>query len=715
MASAWHVAQRQELLEAAEVLDAVEHHGRHHALTRTRSSLWLLSEWAGGARIACRLAFSPGELEVEAIQSVAGGRGFDVVTSSPIGSQAVTVTFDDDGTISATTTLRPATDLTFDGWPRDIVADLDGESQGTVHTSQRGLRTGLVHASLTAPDAASFMYLQDLTRLGAYFEAAHASAGDTVGGEWPELGFALPSGEGVIREGAPVIVSAWHLALADEVPDEPVAVADQYLQLFAQLYFHIERPTPDHVDWKERADASRDDLERSESCWLTVDGRRYLRAYVGDDNHPPESMVQLAVLVPLLERSKWSGEDDPLSKTIRDVLGSFHDDRTGMIARWLPSAERMLDGGEEHEGPRVMDSWYLFHPLLNLARLAGHGDKRARKLLLGSLERVIEIAHHFHHVWPVFYDIDTLEVIKAESEPGKAGELDVPGLYAHVMLQAYELTDDQRYLDEAIAAAHALRGKGFELTYQTNNVAFGMVALHRLFKLTGDREWLDISRVLCACLLDNVGMWSIRYGNGVTRSSFCAVFPMPETPYTAAYEEAEVAGAVVTYLMEAGDDLAPALAVLLPELIRHVTAKLDAYYPHHIPSDALATAPKTGHIEPDIWIPVEDVGDGFDEEGTVGQEVYGAGIAFSTVARTCVLLAESDLQLSCEYPFEVTESAPDHVRLRVYGDPRLEGRVRVQTPATDGQPVRWRDHWVAAGQDVTIPLHALIRSQAVAA
>ena len=275
MASAWHVAQRQELLEAAEVLDAVEHHGRRHALTRTRSSLWLLSEWAGGARIACRLAFSPGELEVEAIQSLAGGRGFDVVTSSPIGGQAVTVTFDEDGTISATTTLRAATDLTFEGWPRDIVPDLDGgQPQGKVHTSQRGLRTGLVHASLTGPDAGSFMYLQDLTRLGDYCEAAHASAGDTVGGEWPELGFALPSGEGVIREGAPVIISAWHLALADEVPDEPVAVADQYLQLFAQLYFHIERPTPDHVDWKQRADASRDDLERSDSCWLTVDGQQ---------------------------------------------------------------------------------------------------------------------------------------------------------------------------------------------------------------------------------------------------------------------------------------------------------------------------------------------------------------------------------------------------------------------------------------------------------
>jgi hypothetical protein len=715
VASVWHVAQRQELLTAAEELDVFERHGRRHVLAQTPSAVWLLSEWAGGARVASRLAFSPGELAVKGIQSLADGRGFEVAISSPIGNQTATVTFDEDGTISATTTLRAATDLTFEGWPRDVVADLDEQSQGRVHTCQRGLRTGLVHASLTAPCAGSFMYLQDLTRLGDYFEAAHASARDTVGGEWPELGFALPSGEEALREGAPVIISAWHLALADGVPDGPVAVADQYLELLAQLYFHIERPTPDHVDWKERADASRDDLERSESCWLTVDGRRYLRAYVGDDNHPPESMVQLAVLVPLLERSTWSGSDDPLSKTIRDVLGSFHDDRTGMIARWLPSAEGMLDGGEEHEGPRVMDSWYLFHPLLNLARLAGHGDKRARKLLLGSLDRVIGIAHHFQHEWPVFYDIDTLEVLKAESEPGKGGEPDVPGLYAHVMLQAYDLTDEQRYLDEALAAAHALRGKGFELTYQTNNVAFGMVALLRLFKITGDRQWLDLSRVLCSCLLDNVGMWSIRYGSGVTRSSFCAVFPMPETLYTAAYEEAEVAGAVVTYLVEADDSLAPALAVLLPELIRHVTAKLDAYYPKHIPQAALAKAPKTGHTELDIWIPVEDVGDGFDEVGTVGQEVYGAGIAFSTMARTCVSLSGSDVQLSCEYPFEVTESAPDHVRLRIYGDSRLEGRVRLQTPAADGQPVKWRDLWVAAGQEVVIPLHELIQPEPAAA
>jgi hypothetical protein len=705
-ASVWHLAQREELLTQSEELHVLDGgDSRRHAVTSTPSSLWLVSEWGAGARIACRLAFAPGAgLRVEAISAPSDDSPLEVLMSSSIGNQVATVVLENDGTVSATTTLRAAKDLTFDGWPRDVLPDLDGKTEGLIHASQRGLRTGLLHASLTAPARGSFMYLQDLTTLGEYCDAVHASAGDTVGGEWPDIGFALPSGQEPVKKGSSTVISAWHLALADEVPEQPVDIADQYLDLLARMLFHIDRPTPDHVDWRERADAARADLERTEACWIEIGGRRYLRAYVGDDNHPPESMVQLAVLVPLLERSTWSSDDDPLIGTLGDLLGGFRDERTGMIARWLPGAEHLLDGSEEHEGPRIMDSWYLFHPLLNLARLAGHGDTQARELLLGSLDRVIEIAHHFAYEWPIFYDIDTLEVLKAEAEPGKGGEKDVPGLYAHVMLQAYELTDEQRYLDEALAAARALQGKGFELAYQTNNVAFGMVALLRLYRITGEPQWLDISRVLCACLFDNVGLWSIRYGWGSMRSSFCAVFPMPDAPYTAAYEEAEVAGAVVTYLVEAGDALAPALAVLLPELIRHVTAKLDVYYPPRIPDDVIASAPKTGHIEADLWIPVEDVGDGFEEAGTVGQEVYGAGIAFSTMARTCARIEGSDVEFSCEYPFVITKSSAKQLRLRVYGDPRLRARLRLTFPPSGDRPAQWRDHWVTAGEESAIAL-----------
>ena len=124
-----------------------------------------------------------------------------------------------------------------------------------------------------------------------------------------------------------------------------------------------------------------------------------------------------------------------------------------------------------------MDSWYLQHPLLNLSRLALKGDKEAEKLFLDSIDFAIKVAHKFNYEWPVFYKMDTLEVVKAETQPGKGGEKDVPGLYAHVMLQAWELTGEKRFLAEAEKAALKLRGLGFELFYQANNTSFSAGAL----------------------------------------------------------------------------------------------------------------------------------------------------------------------------------------------------------------------------------------------
>src|SRR4051812_18108531 len=115
MASVWHVAQREELSAQGEELDAVEHNGRRHTVMKTPTSLWLVSEWGSGARVACRLAFSPGELTVGALHRSDGG-GLEVQLSSSIGDQVATVAFDDDGTISAVTTLHAESDLTFEGW-----------------------------------------------------------------------------------------------------------------------------------------------------------------------------------------------------------------------------------------------------------------------------------------------------------------------------------------------------------------------------------------------------------------------------------------------------------------------------------------------------------------------------------------------------------------------------------------------------------------------
>ena len=295
-------------------------------------------------------------------------------------------------------------------------------------------------------------------------------------------------------------------------------------------------------------------------------------------------MVLLALLIPLLEWQRWSGERFVLADELRRRLPAFMDERTDCVARWLPVAEDMLQGDEPHEHPRLMDSWYLFHPLLNMGRLAAWGDEEARACLLSSLGLAIKVAHRFDYDWPVFYDIDTLKVIKAETKPGEGGEHDVPGLYAHVMLQAWDLTGDQRYLDEAVAAGRSMIGKGFELAYQINNVAFGLESMLRLHQITGDAEFRGVAHVLAACMFDNSGLWQCLYGDAAERSTFIGVYPLTDAPYTAAYEEAEAAAASLAYVTLAGDDLYPPLKLLMPEVVRHTTARLDDLLPLQHPA-----------------------------------------------------------------------------------------------------------------------------------
>src|SRR5690606_20724142 len=107
---------------------------------------------------------------------------------------------------------------------------------------------------------------------------------------------------------------------------------------------------------------------------------------------------------------------------------------------------------------------------------------------------------HFDYQWPVFYKMTTLEVLKAETEPGEGGEHDVPGSYAHLMLMVWQITKDERYLKEAVTAASKLEGLGFELFYQANNTAFSAEALLKLYKETNDELFLNLSYVCIASI-----------------------------------------------------------------------------------------------------------------------------------------------------------------------------------------------------------------------
>jgi hypothetical protein len=645
-------------------------------------SLWLVASWPKRSRIAFRLAYSPNDhLKIDSITET--DATITIAISALIGKYEVVVHVDN--VLHFTSTLTPSAPLLFPYWPRDIVplgaATADLLAEGDVLASQVGTRSGQLYFQLTSPKAGSLLYLQNLTALANYNQDTETSAGDTVGGNWPEIGFALPPTlkNKPLEAGKPYVLSDAFIAFSEDVAADEPAMVRQYLDLLAAIYLELPKPPTTYQPWPDILGKGLTDLTDSPGCWSQVDGNHYFNAYVCDYATPPEIMVQLAVLLPLLDYVEWSESQLEVMKKIKDGLPAFYEEKYGTIMRWHPKVADKMEGEEEQKQPLVMDSWYLHHPLLNLSRLALKGDTVAKKLFLDSLEYSIKVAKHFDYSWPVFYKVDTLEVVKAETQPGKGGEKDVPGLYAHVMLQAWELTGDKRYLAEAEKAALKLQGLGFELFYQANNTAFSAGALLRMYKITKKDVYKELSYLCLVNVFKNVRLWDCNYGYGKNFPSFFALFPLSDAPYTAVYEEQEVFCAFHDYLRHAeGQDILPSLRLLMAEYIRFLVQRAVYYYPTMLPKEMLSEEVKTGEVDPNLWIALEDLHDGWEKSGEVGQEVYGAGNAFGILPRHYMQVDEAGLIIYTDYPtygFSPKKHKP--ARFRLAGDGRLKARLMV--------------------------------------
>ncbi|HEV7180733.1 MAG TPA: hypothetical protein VGN11_12745 [Candidatus Baltobacteraceae bacterium] len=389
-------------------------------------------------------------------------------------------------------------------------------------------------------------------------------------------------------------------------------------------------------------------------------------------NKPPESMVQLTVLVALLEFETWSDTTFTLTRELLGGLSSFVNDELATIVRWLPG-ERFKDREDEHQTHEAMDSWYLYHVLFNVARLARVGNKSAGNILRRSLPYAIRVAKRFAYRWPIFFNLKTLDVIQSEAQKGSGGENDVSGLYALLMLHAFQLYKDEAYLDEAKRAARAMEGFGFGLSYQTNTTGFAAEATLRLWKLTGEQRYFDLTMVALANIFDNMSLWEPRYENARWYSTYFGLYPLRGAPYIAAYEEVEALAKFCELLRLGGEDLPRSVTLLATEFGKWLLSRGWQYYPGEVPPSMLAAKPRNGALRRELSIPLEDLQDGQQQSGQVGQEIYGAGLALVCTTRHYRRIAKQPFILFCEYPLEDIGAN----RFRVIGDPGMSCSVRV--------------------------------------
>jgi hypothetical protein len=630
-------------------------------------SVWMVWE-KPEACIALRLIYAWGaSLEVQ-VRETAGG--VQLTAECDAGTYRAFCRQPESDLYRNTTSFKPRRAIAFDDSVRDLYLfgpECDPrKARGEVHAHQRGLNAGTLQVALR--DFGTLFYFQDFSPLQEYFRSVEQEPSGVVAGPWPELGYQMPTNpETPLEVGKTYCLSDTLLAFRPEIATTPQQVGAQFIDCLGQIYCHLERPCPEVYDWPGRAKRTLRDLTRHPGVRRHDFGQTYVRPYLHAEF--PDSMAQMSIIASLVEYGKWRGRRTPFVDRLAKGMRRFYDPDLRTLRRYLPNV------GDEKD-PNEVDSWYMYHPLMNLARVASHGEEWARQLLFDSLDFAIEAAHRFDYDWPVKYQIPSFETTQYEREEGQPGQSDVGGIYAYLMLQAFDLSEDQRYVEEAKKAIQALRHHTFELVYQSNLTAFGAAACARLRAITGEEFYGEQAQLFLANFLHNSVIWKSELGHARAYETFLGVSCLHDGEYMAAFECFE-SFLALREMIDIGRDFLPAHARLLAaESSRFALARGHYFFPDELPEEALAQEIRNGDkIERDVSIPVEDLYPNGKPAGAVGQEVYGAGMPFTFCARAYYTLPRGEGWLFCDYPIRDLEVDGKEVTFRTLGSAETTCRV----------------------------------------
>ena len=633
-------------------------------LLAAEDSLWAIIRRDGEGGLALRAAYLAGDFKCTLLRHDPGEVAA-LRLESALGEHRVTIRTGGDALdhMRMTVTLRPAAPLLVPFMPRDLYP-LDSNddplgARGVVEAGQRGLNSGLLYFRMEEPSFGNILYFQNLTAMNDYYRATKTKPDGAVGGIWPELGYLIPtpaqSGtppSDPLPAGKQVVLSDAILVFRHAAPPHERESARQFLQMLGVAYKMIDLPRTEYRDWIDRAERTLRDLDQAPEATIEHYGHRYIHPYTAAEY--PDIMVQMSLVAAIHEWGKWSGTPHPLEAEFKAGLDRFYDPKLKSLRRYLPNV------GDDKDADAV-DSWYLYHPMLNLGLLALEGDEAARGLLMKSIDFGIKAAHHFDYKWPVQYRITDFSVITEVAEADGRGQTDVGGVYAWVMLQAYELTDDKKFLDEARAAIDAAMGLRFNINYQANLTAWGAAACMRLWRITNDDIYLQQSYVYLGSFFHNCEIWESEIDLARHYRNFLGATCLQDAPYMAIYECFDSFAALERYLDDSGPELEPAARMLIAEYCKYALDRAWYYYPNVLPPEAISPKQRepNGHVDPKLSFPLEDLYPDGQLAGQVGQEIYGAGAAFIFATRAFHKVEGAPFHIYCDHLLRASERTGD--------------------------------------------------------
>lgn len=527
---------------------------------------------------------------------------------------------------------------------------------------QIGQETGQAFLPCDPVLGGTALYVQNLTALAPLFDATHTSGTKSVSADPGGFGFrpsvVSPSpasaGAAPLPAGATLTLADSFLALDADNGSiaAPLPQARQYIDLLAAVYDALpNRPATVESDWSALAERALADLQ-SPACWSRP-GSGYLRNYVNEPWGP--NTGELSVQLPLLVASLLYERARNLPPTVL----------TQRIAPTLPDfysadAHTIHDFTTDPRPARADSNEAGL--LLLLAQAAELGLPQAKSLLRDSLDATIALARRHQYRFPIFFDPQTLDAIGGV-------EPDCTGVYGDLMLRCYRLLGDPSYLEEARRALTVIDGFGLDYAYELHGTAIGAVACAQMWKITGDRAYLDKSLLCLANVLRHCWLYEPDYGFRKGEHHFFTVSAMPGV-YAAPAEQYQAWLALREYDDLAHDALPPSARLLLGEFLKYGPTNVRYLYPAYLTPGSVAPASERGgKMEPSLLVPIEDLNDPWLISGKIGQEIYGAGAPLAVAAKSVSMVPAAGLTVASEYPIrEQVWNAGRHIlRLRLVG------------------------------------------------
>lgn len=498
----------------------------------------------------------------------------------------------------------------------------------------------------------TILYWVDLTALNPYIETTGASTVGTPQRRGQRFGHNITGTElRRLEQGKSSLLYDSYLYLTPGVPTDETAMFRRYLTQVSDVYDLVLRPRDPLPDWRNLADETLRALSDPDT-WVELDGQRYWRAYVADTRETVEAITQLDVGLAAARYAARYGDQPVATEIVDDVvagLPDFYNPSFGMFQNQGPIAIT----GDQRRG----DTWYELGHALKAAEFGALGYEVPADLALRSQASWIEFAETVNYNFPQFYNFATWE--------GTGREPDAAGGYALYMLRLSDLGCGEPCEQQAKAAVRTYGGSGFGFAYETHMTAAAALAAAELADRTGDDTWLESAYGPIANLMRLSWLHEVDYGPAAEARTFFGLAPTQQAAAITAKEQYETWIYLTEFLRLAHGRVDPAVEKLVAEFSYHTLVTLASSLPPLLPAGVSTEYPSaypsvtTNRL--DLFIPLEDMRDGRETWGVIGQEVYGAGMA-PTFAALAYLSPVPGVTIYSGYPLADVSQDGDNIR-----------------------------------------------------